>query len=853
MADSIPCALFVVRSDGTVTIANENACKLLAMNRGDVLGKDFASILLSAFGSRLQNKSEFLVWLEMMGPLSHISAAGQDHLSNFELEFASESEPERRLLISMRLAKIGEESFWIFCLQDLSRLRWVETRLELISDAAREVNSDLQVRRILPRLFEVISRKVRVDAMCLVSHTGLGKARVIAATPEGFLDDLISASAQVKLGGQSGELLVDFIGDIEKTLPEFQETTGVIPLEIIQGAHKAGMRSIIGVPLSVVGRSLGLWILASKVPGSFGHSDLEFLEPVAEHLSVAVNNALLLERTKEMYSAAVRALAATVDVCDTYTMNHSEHVAQIAKVIAEEMGFPKEEVEVIELAGLVHDIGKVGIPDSILNKPGPLDPEERIIMANHSVLGANILERAGMLSDLAPMVLHHHEWHNGQGYPDRLDGSSIPAGAAILSVADAFDTMVSDRVYRPAMGLEDAREELRRCAGKQFHPDVVAALERAIDKAVQRGDPWLKNTVGSRISGSRSISEAAASSTLAELMPVIDRTTTSKEMSVLFRIALEIKKVLDLNDLQEHVLNIVAEEMGYSDCVILLCDEKGQNLVISAGIGLSKDMIGVRIPEGVGISWWVMKHGQPQNVPDVTKDTRYYQGVEGIGSELYVPLEVRGKRLGVLLVQKREKGGFSSEDVRLLMAVAGHIASALEVAQLHEQVKRAADTDALTGLYNRRRFMEDVEWAIARAAERRGPSPISVVIVDIDSLKYCNDHFGHLAGDMVLCAIADRLKKGFRVCDTVARYGGDEFVVLLPGADTSAASQRIKSIVSSWKGEMLKLDDGSEVPLPSASFGVASYPDDGHEARTVLAVADNRLLKAKPYVHSRPC
>ena len=108
-------------------------------------------------------------------------------------------------------------------------------------------------------------------------------------------------------------------------------------------------------------------------------------------------------------------------------------------------------------------------------------------MTNHSMLGATILERAGMLADLAPLVLHHHEWHNGSGYPDRLNGCEIPTGAAILAVADAFDTMISDRPYRPGMSIQEAREELKRCAGEQFRPDVVQALERAIKEV--RGFP----------------------------------------------------------------------------------------------------------------------------------------------------------------------------------------------------------------------------------------------------------------------------------------------------------------------------------------------------------------------------
>jgi putative nucleotidyltransferase with HDIG domain len=188
--------------------------------------------------------------------------------------------------------------------------------------------------------------------------------------------------------------------------------------------------------------------------------------------------------TRDMYSAAVRALAATVDMRDSYTMHHSEHVSFVATRIAEEMGLSRAEIDVIELAGLVHDVGKIGIPDSILRKSGPLGPWEWSVISNHSVLGATILEPAGMLSDLAPLVLHHHECHDGSGYPDRLNGAEIPIGAAILSVADAFDTMISERPYRRGMSFAEAKQELERCAGAQFRPEVVKALVSAVDKAV---------------------------------------------------------------------------------------------------------------------------------------------------------------------------------------------------------------------------------------------------------------------------------------------------------------------------------------------------------------------------------
>ncbi|HHW18926.1 MAG TPA: diguanylate cyclase [Firmicutes bacterium] len=853
--DSIDCAVIMVDDQDVVRFANARALALLATDFDKVRGAPFQKLLRECLVPRLKNPQPLFDWLEMVEAVLDFCTDVPPSITECELEYQNGED----LILVLHGYPVknqrGETFGKIAVMYDITSQRRAEKTLEAVSDAAREMNSDLQISRMLAHLFKVVKERSKVDEMAILWITDGNKGTVLGAIPDGFLGgsgaeiDLFPASDSIQ------GILVDIVSDVEQILRQtgrsLEVPGSVIPKTVLDEAYRAGARSLIVLPLNVFGRVAGLWVLASNEPRSYSHSDMPFLEPISEHLAVAINNAVLLQRTREMYSAAVRALAATVDIRDSYTMHHSEHVATIARLIATEMGLAKEEVEIIELAGLVHDIGKVGIPDAVLNKPGPLDPAERAVMTNHSVLGATILERAGMLSDLAPLVLHHHEWHNGSGYPARLKGDSIPTGSSILAVADAFDTMISDRVYRKGMSVEAARRELLRCAGGQFHPEVVKVFDSILERALQNDEAWLANILGHARTESRDEYLSRQPKTLVEQAAEVEKAITSKELTVLFRITQEIRKLLDLKELLDHILHIVAREMGYSNCVILLLDEEGKNLVISASLGMSEHLMGLKIPEGTGISWWVMKHGIPQNILDVTKDPRYYKGVEGVGSEVYIPLEVRGKKLGVLLVQKPEKGGFEANDVRLLMAVAGHIAAALEVAQLHEEVKRAADTDALTGLYNRRRFLAALDESIRKASTSAGPVPISVVIVDIDGLKQINDTYGHLAGDEIIKHFAECLSGGFRACDIVGRYGGDEFVVLLPGVSVEAATRRIKDVLSSWKKRRIPISETKSISVPGASFGVASYPDDGSEARVVLSVADNRLLLAKPLAHAR--
>jgi len=843
--NAIESAVALVDKDDRITALNERAARFLGDEAALSNTPSFTVLMKRNFAPQLKDPKPFLDWLEIVQTVFEFSSPTGFENRRCELTYAGDEERNMTIYASPVSDSKGRRTGIFYAIADITEMRRAQSILEAVSDAAREINSDLQVKEMLPSLFEVVKQRVPLDGMAILSIKDNGRMAVLGCMPESFLGGA-GASAPLLPGQPGGEILIDLVSDIGKYLDAEadERSSSLLPEPFLAASHKEGMESMAALPLTLPGQVIGIWVLASKQPRSYFHEDMAFLEPVSGHLAAAVKNATLLETTREMYSAAVRALAATVDIRDSYTMHHSEHVSMVAKRIGEEMRLSKDELEVIELAGLVHDIGKVGIPDSILQKAGPLGPAERSVMTNHSMLGASILERAGMLADLAPLVLHHHEWHNGSGYPDKLDGAEIPIGAAILAVADAFDTMITDRLYRPGMSLDEAREELERCSGAQFHPEVVKALCAALDKTVKADEAWLAQITGDNAAEARRVFGYDEPRTLAEQSGDFEQAITSKELEVLFRIAQEMKKLLDLNELLEHICHIVSEEMRYADCVILIPDEAGEFLEPRAGIGMAVNALGIKVPRGQGISWWVMTNGIPQNVPDTSKDERYFAGRPGVESELHIPLEVRGRRLGVLVVQQAEKNGFRPNDMRMLMAVAGHIASAVEVAQLHEQVKKSADTDALTGLHNRRVFFANLEAGIKRAFYGGPDNLVSVVIFDVDNLKAVNDQHGHLVGDDVLTRIASRLQAGFRSCDVVARYGGDEFVALLPGASEEAATRRANAVIASWAKDCVEGPEG-QVPLPGASFGVASYPADGEEARVVLSVADDHLRKVK--------
>ncbi|MBM3676581.1 MAG: HD-GYP domain-containing protein, partial [Actinobacteria bacterium] len=197
-----------------------------------------------------------------------------------------------------------------------------------------------------------------------------------------------------------------------------------------------------------------------------------------ERQNTSLTHAYALLRDRAMET--METLAAAVDARDAYTAGHSRRVQEVAVAIALELGLRDEALESVSFAALFHDVGKLGMPDSVLLKPGPLDDEEWEVVRRHPVEGERIIGHLGFLTHATTAIRHHHERFDGSGYPDGLGGSEIPIGARILHVADAFDSMVSSRVYRPALPLATALRELRRGTGTQFCPECIGGLERAI-------------------------------------------------------------------------------------------------------------------------------------------------------------------------------------------------------------------------------------------------------------------------------------------------------------------------------------------------------------------------------------
>jgi HD-GYP domain-containing protein (c-di-GMP phosphodiesterase class II) len=246
------------------------------------------------------------------------------------------------------------------------------------------------------------------------------------------------------------------------------------------------IRQLVVVPMKDQDRVIG-WMVACNhtYQAEFGTVEGILLSSVAAMLGIHSGNTQLYEDQRELFSGMVRALTSAIDAKDPYTCGHSERVARVSMRLAEELGCSRDQVETIYLAGQLHDVGKIGIDDTVLRKPDKLTPEEYEHIKTHAAVGHRILSDVKQLDQVLPVVLHHHEQWDGKGYPVGLAGEKIPFLARIVAVADAFDAMGSDRPYRKGMDDEKLDAIFRSGAGAQWDADVVAAFFRARDSIRQ--------------------------------------------------------------------------------------------------------------------------------------------------------------------------------------------------------------------------------------------------------------------------------------------------------------------------------------------------------------------------------
>lgn len=566
-----------------------------------------------------------------------------------------------------------------------------------------------------------------------------------------------------------------------------------------------------------------------------------------------------VEDMSSLHLRTIEALALAIDAKDHNTHDHLQRVRVYALEIAKELGLSEEEVGALKAAALLHDIGKLAVPEHIINKPGRLTPEEFEKMKIHPTVGAEILERVQFPYPVVPIVRSHHEKWDGSGYPDGLRGEQIPLAARILTPVDVLDALASDRQYRRALPLDQAMEYVASLAGKEFDPKVVEVLKRryvelekmanakAADESLSLSTD-VKIDHGAAPAAGFQQQAAQLRTRVPERDFLASIAAAREEAQMLFEISHDLGKSLSLDETLSVVSARLRKLIPYDSIAIWVRED---NILVPKHVNGDNFRLfsSLQIPLGQGLSGWVVQNGKPILNGNPSVEPGYLNDpskLSTLRSALSVPLEGVTGVIGALTLYRADVDAFNNDHLRVVLAISSKVALSIENALKFQQAQSSATTDYLTGLPNARSLFLHLDRELARC--KRTGAALGIMVCDLNGFKAVNDRFGHLEGNRVLRIFADSLKSVCREYDYVARMGGDEFVIVAPGLENSAAQEkavRLNELASSAGWQVCK------ERLLSVSVGSAFFLEDGFDAEQLLAEADRRMYIVKQHHHDR--
>ena len=549
-----------------------------------------------------------------------------------------------------------------------------------------------------------------------------------------------------------------------------------------------------------------------------------------------------VEEVTDLHLRTIEALAIAIDAKDEVTHDHVHRVQIYATGLARLFGLSDPEIEALKAGALLHDIGKLAVPDYILNKPDKLSPGEFDKMKVHTIVGAEILSRVEFPYPVVPVVRHHHERWDGRGYPDGLSGDRIPITARILSVVDCFDAVREDRQYRKAMTRDQAIQLIESSSGTMYDPKVVRAF---IDHLPQFEAEIRNQRKAPKQSRPKREGTGAGGAQKPESEQVVFEhiRNAHREVITLYEIAQTIGTSLDLRDMFAVFASRLQDIVSYTTCALYL--HKPNSIDVEAVHVRGRDaerLKGASIILGSGITGWVVTNRQPMYNcdPRLDFDTAHIKLDVTYRTVISVPLLKGDEVLGALTLYSADLNAYEPDHLRLVEAVAKLAADAIANALHHKQAQTTALTDQVTGLPNARsmrlRFEREAEQA------RRHAASFALLMMDMDSFKRINDSLGHKAGDEALRQVARALSNEMRPNDFLSRYAGDEFVCLIQTGPTEARElvHRLQRAVENTKFGV----DGSGAGL-GISIGWASFGVDGETIDEMLLAADRTMYADK--------
>jgi len=333
-------------------------------------------------------------------------------------------------------------------------------------EVSKEIIGEVDTKKLCKLLVDTTVKETNADKVCIAlfnDETGKATVKEAYGTSQKFIDKFEHIYSK------------ELAGVIFKDRKPFLISPGAqLPTDLENAVQSEEIAFGILVPLTIRGNISGLIATCrSSREQPFTASDMELVSVLSGQAAAAIENAHLYEKLEQSYLSMMVALSCVVEARDLYTDKHMKDIAEYSVDIARKMGLSQDETENIRKAALLHDLGKISIPDHILMKPGKLSPEELEIIKKHPENGAKIIEPVEPLRNARVIIKHHQECYDGSGYPDGLKGETIPLGARIIAVADAFGAMTTDRPYRKALSIEEAVKEIERCSGTQFDPGIV--------------------------------------------------------------------------------------------------------------------------------------------------------------------------------------------------------------------------------------------------------------------------------------------------------------------------------------------------------------------------------------------
>ena len=563
-----------------------------------------------------------------------------------------------------------------------------------------------------------------------------------------------------------------------------------------------------------------------------------------------------VQQVSDLHLATIEALALAIDAKDQAAQSHIRRVQVYAAGLARAMGMSPNEIQGVKTAALLHDIGKLAVPEHILSKPGPLTQEEFQKVRIHPQVGAEIISGVPFPYPVAPLILSHHERWDGKGYPSGLQGDAIPLGARILSVVDYFDALTSERPYHKAMTFDAAIGLLQQESGKALDPKVVRMfVEMHAELAAEAEASQEPARQLTRIPSSAPAAQPAVglvTETPARTSVFQDIALAHREIYALYEIAQAMGSSLGVSDTMALISSKLANIVPFSCCALYLYAEESETLRCRFATGVEAEQVQMlSIRSGQGLAGWVARNRRPlvNARPSADFEAAGQPGQTALQSALVCPLVFNERLIGTIAVYHIEPSIYSDDHRRLLDRISEQAAAVIYNSIVFEQTQEDSLTDPLTGLPNTRSLFMHLTRELSRAGRLK--SEVSLLVMDLDKFKEINDTHGHHVGDRALREVAAVLRNVIRPYDICVRYAGDEFIVVLSGCGAEEAERKRLELQVAVDQVVFEARPGRRVPL-AISAGAAVFPHDGDSYETLLATADSRMYRDKTRRKRKP-